>query len=77
MDVFGVVASWSGRSSGAAGSDVRVRPDAEVRSFGRVGGQPGEEHGWAGGGDKRTTMRSSWVGARAGGVARSGLARAG
>jgi hypothetical protein len=46
--------------SGLSGGDVRVGRAAEVRASGRAGGQPGEEHGWAGGGDGRPTARSGW-----------------
>jgi hypothetical protein len=43
----------------------RGQEGVEVRASGRAGGQPGEEHGRAGGGDGRPTMRSSWGGAQA------------
>jgi hypothetical protein len=64
VGVFGAAAAGSGRSSGAAG--VGVRLGAEVMAFGQAGGQPGEEHGRAEGGDRQPTARSGWGGTPAG-----------
>jgi hypothetical protein len=53
--------------SGLSGGDVRVGRATEVRASGRAGGQPGEEHGWAGGW-RRATDSEIWLGgARVGG----------
>jgi hypothetical protein len=72
------LASARCRASGVRGVDLRVLPwpGAEVRASGQAGGQPGEEHGQAGEGDRWLTARSGWGGGRTGSAARSGWARA-